>query len=69
MYESYYHLIRNRGLNGSIELKDIKLTQEQLDKLRKYLKSEEILRICFDKVDTYKLIIVNSIDESDLRII
>ena len=68
VFSSFCDLVKKRGLNNRVELKNLSMTQEQLDGLKDYLKSREALRICYGDVDTYKLKIVSSILESDLKL-
>lgn len=66
MYRGYNNLIERRGLNGSIELKGVKLTKWQLEGLKDYIKNTPVIKRCFNNIDEYHLIIVNNYLESDL---
>lgn len=64
---NFEHLLRSRGLNGSVELSGLKLTRWQVDGLRDYINSNNY-RSFFSNIDEYELIIVSSYKDSDLSI-
>lgn len=68
MFASFWHLVSSRGLNGCVELKDIKLTSWQLEGLKDYIKNTENVNCVYDTVSEYNLIIVENITQSDLTL-
>lgn len=65
---NFEHLIKLRGLNGSIELNGVKITRWQIDGLRDYINSDETYRRIFREIDEYGATIVDSYENSDLSL-
>jgi hypothetical protein len=67
-YINFEHLVQCKGLNGSIELADIKITRWQLEGLKDYINSNKSYKSFFKEIDLYKAIIVDSYEESDISL-
>ena len=68
IFYGIFHFIESQILNGIIDLRGIKLTENQLEQIREYIAHEQVLRTIFEGFDSEGLIIVNSANDSDLII-
>lgn len=67
-YTSFINLLKRRGLNGYVELNGVKLTEWEVEGLKDHIKSTHILNISYREIDMYKLKIVDSEINSDLKL-
>ena len=67
MFTGFRNLVDRRGLNGGVELKGVRLTRWQLEGLKEFIKYDKDMKICYDEVDEYGLIIVDNYSQSDLQ--
>lgn len=66
VYKTFSDLIKFKGLNGSVELRGVKLTKWQLDGLKDFIMTGSY-KFCYNNVDDYGLTIVETMSESDLQ--
>lgn len=67
-FVNFEHIVRAKGLNCVIELKDVKMTRWQLEGLRDYINSIESYRLLYREIDEYGVIFVDSYKESDISL-
>lgn len=66
IFYGYEDLLCRQVLNGVVDLRGIKITENQLDELRNYIWSNEIRRLIIRRISMDEIIIVKNINDSNV---
>lgn len=62
----YYDLLQRMTINGLVDLRGVKMTNEQMDELREYIAHNEVWRLIINRLDGDGLTIVDNINDSNV---